>query len=380
MDKSRVRRGDGGLKVILIDDEQLALDVLEIQLLELGGIEVAGKYTNPIQALHDIKKLKVDVVFLDMEMPQIHGLNFAENLLTAVDNLEIVFITGHPQFALEAFEVNAIDYLLKPVIYTRLEKTINRLKERIQLYKEPDHHHEYLTAHSMGNFQLYFGQNQEVKWRTKKVKEFFIYLWVHQKKRGTKERLMEELWSELPLAKASRLMHTTVYQLRKTLKDIGIKDPILSVNNQYILNVKVKSDLLSLEKSINQTENKYIDLEEIIHLYSGDFLEEEGYSWAIDKQLAIKKLFLKYLEDFIAGAKDNLDKSYLIELSLDKMLQLEPYNEQYLYLILEHFQKTKNSAKMMEHFQSARLKWREELGLELGKEITSLYSAHLQEK
>lgn len=191
---------------------------------------------------------------------------------------------------------------------------------------------------------------------------------------------MEELWSELPLAKASRLMHTTVYQLRKTLKDIGIKDPILSVNNQYILNVKVKSDLLSLEKSINQTENKYIDLEEIIHLYSGDFLEEEGYSWAIDKQLAIKKLFLKYLEDFIAGAKDNLDKSYLIELSLDKMLQLEPYNEQYLYLILEHFQKTKNSAKMMEHFQSARLKWREELGLELGKEITSLYSAHLQEK
>lgn len=170
------------MKVILIDDEQLALDVLEIQLLELGGIEVAGKYTNPIQALHDIKKLKVDVVFLDMEMPQIHGLNFAENLLTAVDNLEIVFITGHPQFALEAFEVNAIDYLLKPVIYTRLEKTINRLKERIQLYKEPDHHHEYLTAHSMGNFQLYFGQNQEVKWRTKKVKEFFIYLWVHQKK------------------------------------------------------------------------------------------------------------------------------------------------------------------------------------------------------
>lgn len=368
------------MRVVLIDDEQIALDVLEFQLLDLEGIVVAGKFTNPMQALAEIEKMEVDVVFLDMEMPQIHGLSFAERLISAASNLEIVFVTAHPQFALEAFEVNAIDYLLKPVIPTRLKKTIYRLQERIQFNEKNKGSGEHLTAYLMGSFRLFNGQDQQIKWRTKKVKELFTYLWVHQKTRKSKERLMEELWPDYPPAKASALMHTTVYQLRKTLKDNGIEDAILSINDQYVLNVRVKTDVSVLEKAMHLSENKYANLERNLQLYSGDFLEEEGYSWAIEKQLVIKRLFLKYLEDFVIAEQEYSANPYLIELSLEKMVQLEPYNEKYLYLILEYFGKAGNNAKMMKHLRSAEKKWREELGLELPIEVTNVYHFYLSEK
>lgn len=124
------------MRVILIDDEQLALEVLEIQLKKIKDVEIIDKYTDPYRAFEEIERLNIDVVFLDMEMGSIHGLEFAERLMTKFNDLEVIFVTAHPQFALEAFEVNAIDYLLKPVRMERLEKSIAKLQEKVQLYQK----------------------------------------------------------------------------------------------------------------------------------------------------------------------------------------------------------------------------------------------------
>src|SRR5699024_3477363 len=120
------------MRAVIIDDEQLAIDVLEILLKELEGIEIVGKYTDPQIALTDIPKLNADVAFVDMEMGELHGLELTEIIQSRYPNhLEIVFVTAYPQFALEAFDVNAIDYLLKPVMKDRLKQTIEKLQNRL---------------------------------------------------------------------------------------------------------------------------------------------------------------------------------------------------------------------------------------------------------
>jgi two-component system LytT family response regulator len=114
-------------KALIIDDELYAREELIALIEETGNIEVIGSCQNAIEGLKKIQKLQPDVVFLDIQMPQITGLEMLSMLDS--DNMpQIVFVTAYDQYALQAFEDNAIDYLLKPVSPERLAKTLKRLK------------------------------------------------------------------------------------------------------------------------------------------------------------------------------------------------------------------------------------------------------------
>ena len=101
------------MRVVLVDDEQLAIEMLEILLGKFQDIEVVVKYTNPELALQEITASAADVVFLDMEMGELNGIQLAEKLIKKLPNHNIVCVTAHAQFAVEAFEGIAADYLLK---------------------------------------------------------------------------------------------------------------------------------------------------------------------------------------------------------------------------------------------------------------------------
>src|SRR5699024_8035906 len=102
------------MRVIIIDDEPAALVVLSSLLSEYNDIQMVGNYTNPMDALNEIKIVKPDIVFLDIEMGEFNGLEIVDFFLQEAP-LEIVFVTAYSQYAVDAFEVNAMDYLLKPV-------------------------------------------------------------------------------------------------------------------------------------------------------------------------------------------------------------------------------------------------------------------------
>jgi two-component system LytT family response regulator len=115
------------LRVFLVDDEELVLDLLERLLVSNGNIEIAGKFTRPEEAIDRIQMEQVDAVFLDIKMPGMNGIAAAEYLLMVNPETEIVFVTAHIQYAIEAFELKVSDYLLKPPTLHRLNKTIERL-------------------------------------------------------------------------------------------------------------------------------------------------------------------------------------------------------------------------------------------------------------
>jgi two-component system, LytTR family, response regulator LytT len=119
------------LRAVLVDDEQLARDELGYLLGQLGGVEVIGQAGNGLEAITTIDRLRPDVVFLDVQMPGLTGFEVARRLLDTRAPSQIIFVTAYDQHAIEAFEVNAVDYLLKPVEQGRLEVAVDRARRRI---------------------------------------------------------------------------------------------------------------------------------------------------------------------------------------------------------------------------------------------------------
>ena len=119
------------LRTVLVDDEEPARDELSYLLGQIDGIEVVGQARDGVEALATIKRLQPDVVFLDIQMPGLTGFEVARRMIDHQLSSHIIFVTAFDQHAIEAFEVNAVDYLLKPVDPIRLETALQRARKRI---------------------------------------------------------------------------------------------------------------------------------------------------------------------------------------------------------------------------------------------------------
>ena len=120
------------LRVLIVDDERLAREELSYQLGQIGDLEVVAQAGDGVEALAAVDRHEPDVVFLDIQMPGLGGFEVARRLLEREDDSPaLVFVTAFDQHAIEAFEVNAVDYLLKPVEGARLEQALSRVRRRL---------------------------------------------------------------------------------------------------------------------------------------------------------------------------------------------------------------------------------------------------------
>lgn len=115
------------LKALVVDDEAPARSELRYLLGEAGGVEVVGEASNALEALQLIKAIPYDVIFLDIQMPGLSGVQLAEALSAHPHPPAIIFVTAHSEHAVKAFEVKATDYLVKPVEAERLKQAVARL-------------------------------------------------------------------------------------------------------------------------------------------------------------------------------------------------------------------------------------------------------------
>lgn len=111
------------MNCIIIDDEPLARSEMRSLITEISGIDILGEFSNAPSALEFLKDNEVDLIFLDIEMPMVTGLEFVEML---PKKSLIIFTTAYSQYALKSYELEAVDYLLKPVDPQRLEKAIDK--------------------------------------------------------------------------------------------------------------------------------------------------------------------------------------------------------------------------------------------------------------
>jgi two-component system response regulator LytT len=120
------------ISCIIVDDEQLALEELNFLLDSIPEVKVIGQGRNGIEAIRLVEELEPDLLFLDIEMPGLNGFKVVEQLAKRDELPQIIFVTAYDQYAVQAFEVNAVDYILKPVEKLRLEKAVQRARKQLE--------------------------------------------------------------------------------------------------------------------------------------------------------------------------------------------------------------------------------------------------------
>jgi len=138
------------MNCIIIDDEPLALELLEDNIRMVDGLDLAGSFQSAMEATSLLQKQQIDLIFCDIQMPGINGLQFVKSL---TNKPLIIFVTAYDHFALDGFELDVVDYLLKPVATERFLKACNKAKTMFELSKrttgaEPEKRRKYIFLYA----------------------------------------------------------------------------------------------------------------------------------------------------------------------------------------------------------------------------------------
>lgn len=337
------------IRAILVDDEKLALQLMEKKLTELG-IQIIKTFTNAESVINEMKSLDFQVAFLDIELGGISGLDLAELIQEWNSQIHIVFITAYRDYAIQAFEIHSIDYLLKPVLKSRLEKTISRVQEQLQLETvEPKLIEEKslksLRVICFNEFSVY--KNEEpVKWKTAKVKELFAFFITHLNTYVNRDTIINTVWPEYDYGKAKIQLHTCISHLRKTLNTIGFTQSLFFSNQGYTLELdNFYCDAIEFERLIERrtivNKDTISELENAIQLYIGDYMENNDYAWASTKTQSLREKLLQVLQKMINyySKEKEYDKKRKY---LHILLKYNPYSEHALRQLMLHYSEIGN--------------------------------------
>ncbi|WP_176706718.1 response regulator [Paenibacillus hemerocallicola] len=348
------------LKAYLVDDERRALEMLEMMLLEIGGIEIVGRSGNPFEALEQIRDLKPDAVFLDIEMPGMGGIELAERLRSDVAALTIVFVTAYDKFAIGAFEQGAIDYLLKPLEEARLLKTVERIRRSTRLDAAggtgPDEQAPpSLNIRLLGGLEVSDELQGARIWRTAKPRELFVFLLLHSAGGVHRDDIIDRLWGDVDYAKAKIYLHTCISYLRADFRKLGFANIVEYKEEKYMLSREgVDCDYFSLRQSLLAARallegGEAGKLEAALELYRGPLLQRCDYPWAIE---AIEQLRRLWLDVSLLLAEHYRSEGMPSKAAAvaERLLLEEPYDETVYRLLMECYR------TMGKHDQAARIR------------------------
>lgn len=266
------------MKTILVDDEILAMEQFEIECEDLVDVEVVGKFNLPSKAIQFVQKNKVDIAVLDIEMPEINGIELGKKLRSIQPDIVIIYITGYESYALEAFQVYAAAYILKPFDAEDIMHAINTAKLLVKGKKKE------VYAKTLGRFDL-FVQDKLVFFANAKAKELLALCIDHQGGTVTMEEAIDKLWEDREYDKrVKNLYRKTIVQLIATLKHVGADDIFINQRGVcYIDKEKIDCDYYEL---LNRNM-------EVIDNFHREYLFE--YSWGEKTLLEIED-FLKKIK------------------------------------------------------------------------------------
>lgn len=374
------------LKAIIVDNEEPAIDILRILLERTGQIKVVGYFLDAAEALFNIQKLKPDVAFLDIEMPEISGMELAKGILAADDNIEIVFVTAYDQYALKAFRVNALDYLLKPLSFEAIEQTTARLLRRKGASSlVADNISGSSRVYCFGKLTVYGPDgDRPVKWRTSKAEELFAYMLQHLDCEVPKWKICEALWPEGNTEKVDIYLHTTIYKMKKVLSSANIPVNFTFINGCYWMSLpNVYIDMIEFDNIIDSNNSVAIDTisidkiemyEKAFSLYRNDYLEGNDYIWSLSRSGEYSK---KCSQLAVTLAKYYIKKNAYAssERILSKALMKSPLDENFHELLLKIYFLKKDRIAFITHFRAVQELFRTELGIEPSPSIKALQQA-----
>lgn len=282
------------IRIAAVDDEMHVLERFERMVSEVKELELCGLFETGEQLLSYVKEHPLDAVFVDIEMPGINGLQLSEKILDLNENMDIVFVTAFNQYAVEAFELQAMDYIMKPLTEERLGKTIKRLlktQNTVGRSGKP-------FIQCFGGFEVFL-RGEALTWKNSKAKEILAFL-VH--KEGVPinwEKISDAVWPDYNSEKAQTNFHATTYLLRKRLAEAGLAQILESGRGNYrVLKALVNCDLYQLEELLKSDQiNKREDFRLLEQSEQKGYMEGSGYAWAYPKAAELDEMCKKALAD-----------------------------------------------------------------------------------
>lgn len=361
------------INVVLIDDEEPALMEMEFLLKDYTNIHILEKFMNPMEALEKIEELNPQVVFIDMNMPGLSGLTVTKKLQEMLGQIEIVFVTAYEQYAVEAFNVEATDYLLKPISKERLDKTMRRLK--CNLRENGCDCEQVLEIKCMDSLQIGWVGKEPIKWRTEKEKELFAFLLHNKGIVVSRDRIIDELWGELETSRATRQLHNAIYYIKKTLTEYGITAEQIGISKHYCLSLcKVQVDREKIEDQIRHSQalQTINELEAVLSLFGGGYLQFEGWAWAEQERALFRQHQIK-LQTQLALKYREAEKYDQAEALLKRAFYINPFEENITYNLMEVYKETEQIAKATQHFLEYEKILMDELNIRPQAKVAKLY-------
>lgn len=327
------------MRAVLVDDEYYALQNLKIKLSEINTVEVVALYESGAACLEEIERIRPDVVFLDIEMPELDGFTFLERLTDTGQMPHIIFMTAYSHYAVKAFEYHATDYLVKPVSIERLTKALERLTPYVPVIESQqtpqkdaplDIRSEDLVITCFRSFSIRAGTVEfNSGWKTKKAEELIAYLICEKGRLVSKVKIAEDLWPEVDGSKSMASLHVAFHHVKMQEKVRRIKLPIESLRGQMRFAVEsTQCDLVRFdtlwETAFSPSTSLDVQvslLEQAADLYTGHLFEDKFYSWAsfLQQRCAHRyEMLLQFLIDYFQ--KNTIeDKAKCYRIRLEQM-------------------------------------------------------------
>ena len=251
------------MKILLVDDEELQLIRLTDEVKKVLPIEtIIYSFLNPLEALKKVKDLKIDIAFLDIEMPVINGINLAKELKKINPTINIIFVTAYNSYALDAYKLHASGYLTKPVSASKIKEELELLRHPISLKEE-----KKLQIKCFGNFEIFY-KGEPLKFSYQKSKEVFAYLVDREGSLINVNELNAVLWEE----DHKSYLRNLIADIQQTLKAIDCSDVLIKKHNGCAIDVsKVDCDAYKFKENDPDA----------IRMYRGEYMIQ--YPWAIFK-------------------------------------------------------------------------------------------------
>lgn len=372
------------MKVILVDDERLALIGLQKSLeKEVSGIEIIATYMNPTEAMGGIMEHRPDVVFLDIHMPEMDGMDLGKQIQATAPGVEIIFVTSYDQYAVHAFDLQALDYVMKPIQKDRLKQTVSRVREKLSSKREQRSNNTnvpLICCFNQIQFKLPDKEMQVAKWRTSKAQELFAYLLHHRNQTIHRSVLLEMLWPELEEDKTVHQLYTAMYHVRQTLKTCGMD--MITIQSGH-LEAGYRLELGGAQLDSEQWEQeirqwKVVDsstvhaYEQALHLYKGTYLGNYEYMWAEPERERLRYLWLYHMRQLsLYYQKEGLGEK-VIE-STRRIQHMLPDEEESYFILMKLYDEMHNDLGVEEQYRLLTTRMEHDLEIPISENISKWY-------
>lgn len=356
------------MRVVIVDDERLAVLRLQQILEGRDDVEIVGAFTKYSDLLNEFTRLRPDVAFLDIDMPGMNGLELAASLIEMDERLDVVFITAYDQYALEAFRVNAVDYLLKPADEGALGGTLHRINRRRE--HMPDSRNNHNSGHLVqcfGQFNVHrSGFIGPIDFPTAKAEELLAYFLIHRDTNISKWQICESLWPEHDPHKAEQNLHTTVFRMKKTLLESGISIQLSSKKGFYRFQLLELCDLIQFEElkmeGIPRLINSPADAERILRQYKGPLFGYKDYTWCEAAREQAAQSF-RDMSKAVTRAYMKAKEYRLAHDFLQFVLTVVPYDEESHEMMLRIYLHWKDRTSFFLHYNKMNAALQQEVGV-----------------